>query len=116
MSRQSSLQEMGRDTGWVTKNPRRKPLMEGRGVLRVQDVAQRLGVRAEDLAALIERGQLSGGLTLEEDGPAWGIFEDDVPSREQVLELGARPIDESTPDPYVEPDPPAPSASWQFRW
>jgi hypothetical protein len=110
-------EEPDRDTGRMAENHPRKPLLEGRSVLPVQEIARRLAVRAEDVAELIERGELNGTLT-REGGSAWGLFEDDVPSRERLLELGVRPMDDhdSIPDPYEGPDLPGETTVGVLRW
>src|SRR5215207_313638 len=71
-----------------------KPLVEGRGVLRLWQVADLTGIREHDVAALVESGAIVDGL-VDKDGRAFGIFEDEVPSRDLLLTLGAHAIDDS---------------------
>jgi hypothetical protein len=98
----------------VKQGPERKPLLEGRGGRSLAQVASLTRIRMDDIAALAESNSLSGAI-LNGDRTAWGFFEDQLPSREILLELGARPLGESEPDP-VDDSQPAGSATWEIRW
>lgn len=93
----------------------RKHLLEGRGVLSVAQVASLTRVREDDIAALADSNSLTDWV-LNEDRTAWGFFEDEVPTREDLLGLGARSLSESDPDPVDELPPDEGTVAWEMRW
>ena len=101
--------------GLVAKRGERKDLLEGRGALSVAQVAALTRVRKEDIATLTESNSL-GGWILDEDGAAWGFFEDEVPTRDDLLRLGARSLRDSDPDPVDELPQGEGTVSWEMRW
>jgi hypothetical protein len=92
-----------------------KPLVEGRGVLRLWQVADLTGIREHDVAALVESGAIVGGL-VDKDGRAFGIFEDEVPSRDLLLTLGAHAVDDSDATPAQHEPGEGEAPSWEIRW
>ena len=76
--------------GWqacgVQDTPRRKPLLQDRGILRLRDVGERTGVSVDRLEALIDAGLIPDAL-FDSSGKPLYLFEDSVPSREQLLDL-----------------------------
>lgn len=105
---------LGHD-GPVARRTDRKHRLEGRGVLSVAQVASLTRVREDDIAELADGGSLTGWV-LNEDRTAWGFFEDEVPTREDLLRLGARSLSESDPDPVDELPPEEGAVSWEMRW
>jgi hypothetical protein len=101
--------------GLVAKRGERKHLLEGRGVLTVAQVAALTRVRKEDIAALAESNSLDGCI-LNEDRTAWAFFEDEAPTRHELLRLGAQSLSESDPDPVDELPQGEDTVSWEMRW
>jgi hypothetical protein len=99
----------------MTKGRPRKLLLEGRGALQLWHVAELIAVRQDDLAALVESGALAGGL-LSENGRAWAFFENELPTRDEVLQLGARPLDAGESNPCEDERGVGKQRSWSMEW
>jgi hypothetical protein len=75
----------GRDPG------PRKPLLEGRGIIRIEDFCDVSGLGRDTVEDLMRRGFFGGGLWRDEERTrAMGMFEDLLPSRERLIALGLR--------------------------
>ena len=73
----------------MTTDTGRKPLVEGRGVIRLEDFSDLSGLARDTVEDLMRRGLFGGGLWRDEERTsAADMFEDLLPSREELTALG----------------------------
>lgn len=70
----------------MTDDEQQWPLLEGRGILPLRYVAERTGVPVEHIKALIRAG-LPPDALFSEDGEPLHLWEDSVPSADQLHAL-----------------------------
>lgn len=70
----------------MTDDEEQGPLLEGRGILPLRYVAEQTGVPVERIEALIRAGLLPDAL-FGEDGEPLHLWEDSVPSGDQLRDL-----------------------------
>ena len=63
-----------------------EPLLTGRGLVRLADFCRSTGLETATVEALIRQGDIEGVVAI--DGRAVGVFEDSLPSAEQLHHLG----------------------------
>ena len=63
-----------------------EPPLAGRGLVRLADFCRGTGLSPSTVEALIQQGDIEGVVDL--DGRAVGVFEDSLPSAEQLRQLG----------------------------
>src|SRR4051794_3693827 len=78
---------------------RRKPLLSGRGVLRLEDFCHATGLDQVTVEELMRAGRLEGVLwTAREATRPYGIFDDVLPSPEALVGMGLSVRDDYAPD------------------
>ncbi|MBC2932879.1 hypothetical protein [Nocardioides sp. zg-1228] len=76
-----------------------KPLISGRGMLRIEDFCRSTGLARATVEELMRAGRLDGVLwTPEEPSHPVGIFDDVLPSSEALAALGLQASDDYDPD------------------
>lgn len=80
----------------MNRGAERKPLLGGRGLLSIDDFARATGLDQPTVEALVQAGELEGVVDLE--GRAVGLFNDVLPTSDQLRAMGL------APDPNYNPD------------
>ena len=75
----------------------RKPLLEGRGALGFKDFCLSTGLEEAVVEELMRSGRLQGALFSQEDRPH-SIFDDALPSRDELVAMGLPVRDDYDPD------------------
>ena len=77
----------------------RKPLLSGRGMLRIEDFCRSSGLDQSAVEELMRTGRLGGVLwTADEPSRPYGIFDDELPSPEALAAMGMAVRDDYNPD------------------
>jgi len=76
---------------------RRKPLIVGRGVLRIEDFCRHTGLDQDAVEPLLRTGRIPGGLW-RDNGDLMGLFEDLLPTPEHLRALGLTVNDTYKPE------------------
>ena len=73
----------------MTSDRGRKPLLDGRGMMPIEDFCHQSGLERGTVEDLMRRGHFGGGLWSDDaQTQVLGVFEDALPSREQLTALG----------------------------
>lgn len=74
---------------------RRKPLIEPRPVVLIEDFCSASGLPRSTVEELMRSGDIRGGLWQDDQrAVAKGLFENELPSREELFALGLTPRDD----------------------
>jgi hypothetical protein len=74
--------------------PKRKPLIDARPVVPIEDFCSVSGLPRSTVEELMRSGDITGGLWEDyQRVVAKGLFEDELPSRAELLGLGLTPRD-----------------------
>ena len=83
----------------VSAEPGDKPLLRGRGVLLIEDFCRASGLDQDTVQSLMRTGHVQGGLwSDEEQTRPFGIFDDLLPSREDLVAFGLPVSSDYEPD------------------
>lgn len=79
--------------------PERKPLLRGRGVLRIEDFCRHTGLERAVVEDLLRSGRVRGGLWVDEARTrGYGLFDDGLPTGRELADLGLDVRDDYEPD------------------
>jgi hypothetical protein len=110
----------------VDTSGERRPLLEGRGLLLLDDFCQHTGLDSATVSTLVRTGKLEGLLRL--DGRVFGLYDDVLPTAGDLRALGLVVRDDYDPDQfrsYVVEDgeddgdddePDDGDSSWTISW
>jgi len=86
------------DAVWVNAAGKRKPLLSGRGGVLIVDFCLSTGLDRDTVEELVRAGRLEGGLSTHKEPIRSGvIFDDALPSRDELVAMGVPVRDDYDP-------------------